>query len=375
MLLNGETIATSGGITVKKRFLIFIPLMLGLLLGIISCKGQNIPGSFNTPKLSFYNNKVLFVSCGWGSTENSCNIVLYDVFTKETRVIHHTESFCASPTFSGDGGKIAYHTIKDNNCNLFIMDADGKNVRQLTHDYNDPSKTIDTYTGKAYVVKWNSRPSFSPDGTKIIFARAGIKRQRTLGQGTMYSNWDIFEMDIESGKERQLTDYKFYMISNPYYLSDGKKFIFWGDAPLTNGKEKNKEYERQYQENNIFIMDGKNNALRPAIIYGDYTSEPTITRDDTIVFLAKTNETDGLPKNPYYYDLFLKKGNSITRLTRMKRYISDPSISFDGSRIFFQTTEEKNILYDWIINSDGTGLTRFNLPANKSLIISGIKPQ
>ena len=127
-------------------------------------------------------------------------------------------------------------------------------------------------------------------------------------------------------------------------------------------------YKRQYQDNNIFIMDGRTNDLRPAFTHGRWTSEPSVTKDDAILFLAITNEMDGLPPKPENYDLFLKKGDTITRVTRqLEGRVGNPSISFDGKRILFEVSRQEGggyFSYKYMINSDGTGLSdHFGFPA------------
>ena len=321
-------------------------------------------------ELSFYNDKILYTSC-WGGLHitNYCRLVSHDPFTKESRIIHTTNDFQGAPIYSWDGKKIAYANVvpERDASNICVMDADGSNHRQLTHDYSDDTKTTDTPTGKVKRVKFNSAPSFSRDGKRVIFARASMKRQRILGYGEMHTAWDIFEIDLETKTVKQLTNYRFYEMSRPFYLSDDKRFVFSGTGPImpdlsaTKEMDFREDYKRRYQDNTIFIMDGKTNELRPAFTYGRWTSEPSVTKNDAILFLAMTNEMDGLPPKPVNYDLFLKKGDVITRVTRQQGgRVTDPSISFDGKRVLFRVGRQEGggyFSYKYMINSDGTGLT------------------
>ncbi|MCX5815102.1 MAG: hypothetical protein NTX75_02520 [Proteobacteria bacterium] len=366
----------------KNRLKIIIITALILILGYSAYRqlsGNDSKASqkqeTDTPgALSFYNDKLLYTSC-WGGIyiTDYCRLVSYDPFTKESKIIHTTNDFQGGPIYSWDGKKIAYANVvpKRNAGNICVMDADGSNHQQLTHDYNDDVKTTETPTGKVMRVKYNASPSFSRDGKRIIFKRASMKRQRILGYGDMYTSWDIFEINLETKVIRQLTHYQFYEMSRPFYLSDDKRFIFWGTSPIVQSLSATKKmdfrenYKRQYRDNNIFIMDGKKNDLRPAFTHGRWTSEPFVTKDDAILFLSITNEMDGLPPKPENYDLFLKKGDVITRVTKNQGYIRWPSISFDGKRITFYVSrqkEEGNFGYTYIINSDGKGLTHISYP-------------
>lgn len=57
-----------------------------------------------------------------------------------------------APTWSPDGTKIAFDSTRDGTDRIYVMDADGSNVRAVT-----PS---------SLVASW---PAWSPDGTKLVF--------------------------------------------------------------------------------------------------------------------------------------------------------------------------------------------------------------
>jgi len=329
-----------------------------------SHKASERTHSIGIPIFSPDNNKIIFVyRIGEGSAA-----AIYDISKHKTyefdELNHATNEEPSSPSFSRDGNKMTFVSGRGDDCNIYIMDADGSNVRQLTHDYNVNPVRKD----EDVVIRRNATPSFSPDGKRIIFIRSSIRRQRALPlKGEMLSHWDVYEMDIETGKERRLTNYLFYLMSKPHYLSDGKRFIFSGSGAKNDsgvGPKNFEEYEKLYQNNEIFIMDGENNVLKPAFMNGRSSTEPHVSWNDTILFLSITNEMDGLPRNPYNYDLFIFKEGKIRRLTKMQSYIFQPSISPDGSRAVFlgmkKPDEEGHSL--WIVNTDGTGLTKINIP-------------
>lgn len=82
-----------------------------------------------------------------------------------------------SSTFSPDGSEILFDAGTDVGYDIFVMDADGSNVRQLTR------------TGTDY------NPSWSPDGSQIVFTR-----QEDASES------DIFLMDADGSNVRRLTD-------------------------------------------------------------------------------------------------------------------------------------------------------------------------
>ncbi|HEY7791453.1 MAG TPA: Tol-Pal system beta propeller repeat protein TolB [Vicinamibacterales bacterium] len=72
------------------------------------------------------------------------------------------------PAWSPDGTKIAFMSDRDGHDNLFVMNADGSNVRELTHS-----------TGTTI----NASPTWSPSGTEIAFTsdRSGSPQIYVMG--------------------------------------------------------------------------------------------------------------------------------------------------------------------------------------------------
>ena len=81
------------------------------------------------------------------------------------------------PAWSPDGTRIAFYSDRDGDEDIYVMDADGGNVRQLT---DDPG--------------WDWDPAWSPDGTRIAFV------------SDRDGDWDIYVMDADGGNVLQLTD-------------------------------------------------------------------------------------------------------------------------------------------------------------------------
>ena len=147
-------------------------------------------------------------------------IHIYDLNTGELSAYQSTvgEEWIHAQ-YSFDGKRIVFvtmpligHQEDPANSQIAVMDPDGKNVRKITN----------TTGFKVY-------PSFSHSGRKIIFASADVIREK--GARTPVADYDVYEVDVDTGKETRLTQFKFFEMSRPYYFPDDKTFIFWGDYP------------------------------------------------------------------------------------------------------------------------------------------------
>lgn len=319
--------------------------------------------SFSRPSLSCHNDKLLFTSCRDLAGEPwECAIIEYDIQNKSSRTVKKGREYYEGAIYSWDGKRIAYTVSKAGvSCSIFVMDADGRNNEQLTFDTDKDSKEISTLTGRIKKVAWNGHPSFSPDGTRIIFQRARIIRRHTVTQQPVPVYWDVFEISIHDKRIRQLTDYGFYKMSKPYFMPDGKRFIF-----SAKGATKNCEgYDPKTDSGNIYMMDGTNNILRPAFVYGQTALNPSVARDGTILFGAISDKTgDPVSMN----GLYLKRESAVKRITGLHEFNSDPdsSISLDGTKILYEdygTKEGKTIVLYFVINTDGSALSKISLPS------------
>jgi Tol biopolymer transport system component len=185
------------------------------------------------------------------------------------------------------------------NWQIAVMDVDGKNVRKITN----------TAGLKIY-------PSFSHSGRKILFARADVIR--TSGR-TPAADYDIYEVDVETGRETRLTYFKFFQITEPYYFPDDKTFVFWGESPfaypaIPNSdrdvavmKKVNKELESKYKNNSIYVMQANEKELKPYLVMpeyqkkfkdyvavSEYSNRPSLSADGSVlIFQSKGYKPDG----------------------------------------------------------------------------------
>jgi Tol biopolymer transport system component len=83
---------------------------------------------------------------------SNSEIFVYSIDAKAATNLTNSRSFDANPSFSPDGTKILFNSDRDGNAEIYLMNSDGSDVRRLTFH---PAK-------EAFQV-------FSPDGTQIAF--------------------------------------------------------------------------------------------------------------------------------------------------------------------------------------------------------------
>lgn len=108
-------------------------------------------------------------------------------------------AYHAECAYSSDGRKIVYASNEDGSMNIYTMDADGRNKRQLTH-------TTHCYNGG---------PFFSPDDQQIVF-RADRAEEDIL---------QIYLLESETGYEKQLTANKGINWA-PYWHPSGRMIAY-----------------------------------------------------------------------------------------------------------------------------------------------------
>jgi len=244
------------------------------------------------------------------------------------------------PRFSRDKKQVVFVSDRDGGRNIYVMNADGSDVRQLTFSTGNSRKD----SKSNFDVQTNEGPSFSPDGSRIIF-----KRSHALGRVTKAPiRWDVYEIDIKTGKESKLTNIASFLMSDPFYFSDGNRFIFHSD--------------KADEGEGVYIADKKRNTLNKISTGGWWIPGPRISWNDKIVF------TGGLHLQHPDHNLFIYENGIIKRLNWIQRgvRVTNLAISSDGSKVFFESEtpidSSKFVPSLWIGKADGTELQEIKIP-------------
>ena len=148
------------------------------------------------------------------------------------------------PCVSPDGKKIAFTRGVGKGSCVFVMDADGKSVRQLT-----------TYENEIGAVG----PTWSPDGTKILYS------------DQMGPTLELFVCDADGRNQKQLS-YQGMFIFSPAWSPDGKWISYrmtgnphWRDAAWNTGAYEGPSGDQQPVY--VVLADGSNPHVVEALRY------------------------------------------------------------------------------------------------------------
>ena len=338
-------------ITTKGRRALpsYIVYSVVLILSLGTCE---LKAKTSIPHIAFSpeNDKLIVTICDLGGR---CTLATLNISTGAISLFRNPNAGTSwkDPQYSSDGRQIVFIEVDSAaiQSHVMVMNADGTGLRQIT---NGPNFRVG--------------PSFSTDSKRIIYLRTS---ERQVTKRKTVIEWDVYGFDIGRGSERRLTIERFDSASHPFYFPDGQRFIFSGDGfrgsceTLQECMKYRSAYEEKFKHNNIYVMDGKPQELKPYIQIGWRSSFPVIAMDGSqIIFTSITNEMDGI-RGKFNHDIFIKSGDVVTRLTRLRSLIGPKAISFDGSRIaFYSDPERDGTFLLWVMNSDGSGLARAKVP-------------
>ena len=211
-----------------------------------------------------------------------------------------------SPSWSPDGGRVAFTSDRAGNYEIYVMDSDGSDVRRLTDHPGD-----------------DGSPSWSPDGRSIAFSsdRAG--------------DYEIYVMDSDGSNVRRLTD-------DPgddgslSWSPDGRSIAFSSDRAG--------DYE-------IYVMDSDGSNVRRLTDRSGSDWEPSWSPDGRRIAFSSARDGD--------YEIYVMDsgGSNVRRLTDRSGSDWEPSWSPDGRRIAFMSDRAGD--YEiYVMGSDGSNVRR-----------------
>ena len=243
---------------------------------------------------------------------------------EDVRQLTDSASIDRHPSQSPDGMQIAFSSDRAGDRNdgmfkIFIMNFDGTNVRQITRNSND------------------ANPAWSPDGTQIAFSRGRDDSPQ------------IFIVNVDGTNVRQVTNSDGFAHIEPSWSPDGQKIVFSGSPP-------NGQFE-------IYTVNTEGTDLRQ-ISYNDRpSSSPSWSPDGTQIIFSAFLLIEDLSFSAHIF-IMDSDGTDTRKLTDNEMFSSldtEPAWSPDGTEVVFSRapTGESTQFEIYIINANGTDLRRF----------------
>lgn len=229
------------------------------------------------------------------------------------------------PAWSPNDQFIAFVSYRDGDTDVYVMNADGSNLTNLTPD---PSQVIASF------LFWSEKsvdtcPDWSPDGDEIVFSSSRTNIMM------MSVPVDVFIMALDGSGVIQITD-TVDTDAFPDWSPDGTKILFVSD---------------RHEGVQIYTMNPDGSEVKKLTEEGMDNDLPAWSPDGALIAFESNRDGD--------YDIYTMNsyGEDINQLTDSLGTDSQPSWSPDGSRIVFTSDRDgDDELY--IMDSDGSNVVQ-----------------
>lgn len=223
-----------------------------------------------------------------------------------------------SPAWSADGSKLAFESSSAVDVDIWVIDADGSNARNISNDPTGPDLS----------------PAWSPDGTQLAFWK-----QNFDGTGS------VWVMDADGSNQVELTP-ESSVFSHPAWSPDGRFIAF---------------VSNRVGNNELYLIrpdgTGKRRLTYTPLAQEDH---PNWSPDGTMLVYEACADDSWPCVGSAKFDVFVMRrdGTGRTRLTDHPKIDGQPAWSPDGTEIVFRSDRAANGTQLWKMDADGTNLVQ-----------------
>lgn len=211
----------------------------------------------------------------------------YDVFAagpdgSDPVRLTDTPGYDAEATFSRDGSKIVFTSVRHGDLEIYTMDPDGGNVKRLTREAG-----------------YDGGPFFSYDGTKIVYRAHHPESEEELADYRALladglvrpSRMEIFVMDADGRNRRQVTDNGAANFS-PYFHPDGERIVFASNLHDPEGRDFD-----------LYLVNLDGTGLTRVTHHPDFDAFPMFSSDGSrLVWASNRNASEPGETNVFIAD-------------------------------------------------------------------------
>jgi TolB protein len=187
----------------------------------------------------------------------------------------------AESTISRDGKHIVFTSTRNGDLDIYTMDADGNNVKQLTHELG-----------------YDGGPFWSADGKKIVYrAEHPTTPEQIADYKALYAqglirpgNLEIWVMNADGSNKHQVTHNGAANFA-PFFHPDGKRIIF-------SSNQANPKSGRDFD---LYIINEDGSGQERITYYPDFDAFPMFTSDGKRLVWASNRNG----KEPHETNIFI----------------------------------------------------------------------
>jgi Tol biopolymer transport system component len=261
------------------------------------------------------------------------------------------------PVWSPDGRRLAFVRIRGGRADIHVVDADGSRLRRLAHAITFRPMGGGPSSG------FGARPAWSPDGRRIAFMS---NRDRTddifvvnadgSGLRNLTRSRGHDRTRIWKGREHKRIFW--FSLDGPMWSPDGRKIVFRSERERPSASER-AACRPRCRRDEIYVVNADGSGLRRLTDNWRSDGAPVWSPDGRKLLFLRSSWFDARASGDVY--VMNADGSDQRNLTPSVTYPlathSAPAWSPDGGKILFASNRSGNGEV-YVMNADGSGLRK-----------------